>query len=267
MASPESQEYRDRYADGYAEVKFVNQVLSTNPYEKPRPTCLLVNLGNGSNVAVQGDRDVLAERTGSPKFIARSVAERNYLGREFKPSDELKMPGLTDTKLETRMHKTPFTWKSDKRDYNPNEDLNSMPKFTHQLYHDAESTFWVLVWVLARSSKPQSQPGVTTSVDLRTFANQMTRHDPAAGTRDGRNLIQTDLSSWEDVLHVDLRQLVPMVSQMHQYVKPEWGYRDANPEHVHEAMMRLLLNEICRIDRGALDNIPLSIGTRVIAAP
>ncbi|KAG8779716.1 hypothetical protein FRC12_023903 [Ceratobasidium sp. 428] len=264
MAAPESQEYRDRYADRYAEVKFVNQVLSTNPNEKPRPTCLLVNLGNGSNVAVQGDRDVLAERTGSPKFIARSVAEGNYLGREFKPSDELEMPGLTDTKLETRMHTTPFTWKSDKRDYNPNEDLNSMPRFTHQLYHDAESTFWVLVWVLARSSKPQSQPGVTTSVDLKTFTNEMTRHDPAARTRDGRKLIETDLSNWENVLHEDLRELAPMVSKMHQYVRSEWGYRDINPEHVHEAMMRLLINEICRIDRGALDNIPLSISTRVI---
>ncbi|QRW24347.1 Retrotransposable element Tf2 protein [Rhizoctonia solani] len=50
-------------------------------------------------------------------------------------------------------------------------------------------------------------------------------------------------------------------------ILPEWTYRsELNPEHVHEALMRLLLVEIVRIDKEKSD-IPLVIGGRPVPPP
>ncbi|KAG8726736.1 hypothetical protein FRC11_014585, partial [Ceratobasidium sp. 423] len=63
MLAPDVDEYQKRCAEGYAHVKFVNQVLAKNKDCKPKPECLVIDLGNGADLNTERDRDVLTERT------------------------------------------------------------------------------------------------------------------------------------------------------------------------------------------------------------
>ncbi|KAG9103272.1 hypothetical protein FRC07_010033 [Ceratobasidium sp. 392] len=52
---------------------------------------------------------------------------------------------------------------------------------------------------------------------------------------------------------------------MHEHIKPEWAYRDGlDAEHTQEALMRLLLTEIVRIEDHPEDDLPLIIGVRSV---
>ncbi|KAB5587361.1 hypothetical protein CTheo_9204 [Ceratobasidium theobromae] len=87
----------------------------------------------------------------------------------------------------------------------------------------------------------------------------MNSHIPGPAEPDLRSsLTSSHPETWRNILHRDLESMAPMISQMHGCIWPEWTLRDKlDPEHAHEALMRLLLAEIVRIV-----DIPLSIGTR-----
>ncbi|KAB5588461.1 hypothetical protein CTheo_8094 [Ceratobasidium theobromae] len=133
-------------------------------------------------------------------------------------------------------------------------------QFKHQLFHDAESVFWVIACTLARSTRPTSEAEVEWHDELKAFTHAMDSHIPGPNKVDPRFLCP-DLGTWRNILHQDLVCMAPMISQMHKYIWPEWALRDKlDPEHAHEALMRLLLTEIVHIDDTV--DIPLSIGTR-----
>ncbi|KDN45678.1 hypothetical protein RSAG8_04762, partial [Rhizoctonia solani AG-8 WAC10335] len=96
----------------------------------------------------------------------------------------------------------------------------------------------------------------------------MRRHFPVPGCRDSRlGLGSTGKTSWEFILHPSLARLAPMLAGMFEYIRPEWAYRqELNPEHVHEALMRLLLTEIANIKEYNTD-IAIAIGGRKIPPP
>ncbi|EUC53862.1 kinase domain protein, partial [Rhizoctonia solani AG-3 Rhs1AP] len=119
---------------------------------------------------------------------------------------------------------------------NLDPDTESDKRFAHRLFHDAESTFWVIAWTLA-------------SYDSRS------------------KLCERSEEYWESVLHPDLKALSGMLTKMFSYIRPEWAYRpELHPEHVHEALMRLLLTEIVRIEDSGED-VLLAIGGRARPPP
>ncbi|KAF8676157.1 Other 1 protein kinase, partial [Rhizoctonia solani] len=63
MVAPDTNKYRNRNMRGYAEVRFVNQVLAKDKNANPDPACLLVDLGNGADLKVERNEQVLKERT------------------------------------------------------------------------------------------------------------------------------------------------------------------------------------------------------------
>ncbi|KAF8596312.1 hypothetical protein BDV93DRAFT_563451 [Ceratobasidium sp. AG-I] len=265
MVAPDTDEYRERCATGYADVKFVNQVLAKDKNERPNPACLVIDLGNAADPEVaQGDREARAERTGTPKFIARSVACGEPLDFNMHGSERARMPTLEGTALE--LHQ--FTYEA--RYQEDNSAVNSGPwpetqpevEFTHRLFHDAESTFWVIAWVLARSARNDYQPETSWTAEFELFTNAMKEHYPTDRRPDGRLTLSSSAKKWDKILHHDLASLANMISKMHEYVRPEWAFRlELDPEHVHEALMRLLLAEITRIDESGQD-IPLAVGVR-----
>ncbi|QRW24346.1 kinase domain protein [Rhizoctonia solani] len=92
---------------GYAEVRFVNQVLAKDKNANPDPACLLVDLGNGADLKVERNEQVLKERTGTPKFIARSISCGSLLPRG---DDDEQMPPLVESILNQSkfMHTTEY---------------------------------------------------------------------------------------------------------------------------------------------------------------
>ncbi|CAE6472080.1 unnamed protein product [Rhizoctonia solani] len=211
MIAPETDGYRTRCARGYAEVKFVNQVLAKDKDCKPAPACLVIDLGNGADLKVA--RDALKERTGTPRFIARSVSSGVLLHKgEFE-----SMPSI--------------------------KELGDYGQYMHP----------------RQGSQPETDP----HPDYCQFFHTMLRHFPTPRYDSRSRLCERSEEYWEAVLHPDLKDLSRMLKEMFEYIRPEWAYQPKfDPEHVHEALMRLLLAEIIRIkDRG--EDIPLAIGGRV----
>ncbi|CAE6405638.1 unnamed protein product [Rhizoctonia solani] len=262
MVAPDTNEYRNRNMCGYAEVRFVNQVLAKDKNANPDPACLLVDLGNGADLKVERNEQVLKERTGTPKFIARSISCGSLLPRG---DDDEQMPPLVESILNQSkfMHTTEYQVLN-----NITSGTQPHVEFAHRLFHDAESTFWVIAWTLARSIKEGHTLEPTPHPEFRRFFHTMQRHFPTPNDRDSRAIICVkSCEYWTQILHDDLKSLGPMLFGMFRYILPEWTYRsELNPEHVHEALMRLLLVEIVRIDKEKSD-IPLVIGGRPVPPP
>ncbi|KAJ1310594.1 hypothetical protein OPQ81_009125 [Rhizoctonia solani] len=261
MIAPDTDEYRQRCAEGYAAVKFVNQVLAKCKDAKPNPACLVIDLGNGADLKVERGQNELTVRTGTPKFIARSISCGRLLDPDDFDSHTAKMPSMEGTlgDYSQFMHTAGYEVLDASE-----AATQSQVKFTHRLFHDAESTFWVIAWALARSTGggPESEQGPHPY--FSKFFYTMYRHHPEPLYDSREDLGRPSEGYWRSVLHPDLGILARMLKQMFTYIRPEWGYcPELDPEHVHEALMRSLLAEIIRIDETGTD-IPIAIGGRAI---
>ncbi|KEP44885.1 kinase domain protein [Rhizoctonia solani 123E] len=271
MAPKDNGQYYEGCVDRYDDVKYVNQVL--DPKQSPKPACLVIDLGHSadihhlSKVSAANKKSInIAERKGTPKFISRSVSKCELL----YILHWVKMP-----KLDGRPHKlytscTESMYEAYNKAVDEGSQSSSEPaatRFTHQLFHDAESTFWVISWFLARSAPNDYEKENKLNPKLTRFIKGMEAHYPSNETIDPRADFSATLEAWKQILHPRLVDVAPMLSEMHEYILPEWGYRpELNteyPEHAHEALMRLLLREIVRIeDDKTKDVVFAPLGTR-----
>jgi hypothetical protein len=96
------------------------------------------------------------------------------------------------------------------------------------------------------------QAELTWSCRFKDFIQGMQEH--TIRWKDRWKSFNPDLSLWKSILYSDLQDLAGMLFHMHDYINPEWGFRqDLNTKHVHEALMRLLLAEIVQIEDGKAD--------------
>ncbi|CUA68632.1 Patatin-like phospholipase domain-containing protein 7 [Rhizoctonia solani] len=261
MVAPAGDEYHKRCegTGSHVEVKFVNQVLQKDGKEPdPAPECMVIDLGNGADLKIARKNDELTDRTGTPKFIARSVSSGELLESDDYSSENVSLPSPPEIRdYVHRMHTTEY-----QRDIPPTPNSTAQPeaKFAHQLFHDAESTFWVIVWTLVRSTSGNREEKPHTK-EYSDFYHTMCRHYPQPGEEDDRgSVLRKSLKYWTSLLHPGLKKMAPMLRGMIFYVWPEWGLSQAfDPEHVHEALMRLLLVEIIKLDS---NDIVLDIGAR-----
>ncbi|KAB5587916.1 hypothetical protein CTheo_8643 [Ceratobasidium theobromae] len=260
----EDLESYERCTEGYDGVKYINQVLAKDREVKPKPACLIIALGNhcADRMLIVEGAKMPAAQTGAPKFIACSISSGKVF-RHFIPSENL-MPKLEGRALELYdfLNETQYEWFNRAIDDAPLLDRKSPTlQFRHQLFHDAESVFWVIAWTLTRSMRPSPEAEVEWHSDLKAFTHAMNSHIPGPDQLDLRRCLEPDLGTWSNILHQDLASMAPMISQMHDCIWPDWILRDkVDPKHSHEALMRLLLTEIVRIDDTV--DISLTIGTR-----
>ncbi|KAG8689046.1 hypothetical protein FRC11_004246, partial [Ceratobasidium sp. 423] len=264
MLAPETDEYLARCEKGYADVKFINQVLAEARKEDgkpdPKPACLVIDLGNGADLKIPRGGDILTERTGTLKFIARSVPSQVVLAKEDYGSSGVNMPPLGD--YGQYMHTRPYQDTDNLR-----STIHSDVEFSHQLFHDAESTFWVILWTLAQSVAAANKKEPGPDLIFRRFYHTMQNYFLVPGDEDPRTNCKKAPGYWKSILHPDLECMVPMLTEMFMYIQPEWArLPQLDPEHAHEALMRLLLAEIVRIDENNED-IPLFVGARPIPRP
>ncbi|CAE6513056.1 unnamed protein product [Rhizoctonia solani] len=265
IAPKDDKRFHGRCDGGYDEVKYLNQVLTLA--KEPRPACLVIDLGNGADLESPSiDPELLAKRTGTPKFIARSVSKGRLL--YLNSSDVVTMPRLTGESLQLYT----ACGDSEYEEYNRSVD-DGFPqdpdgaKFAHQLFHDAESTFWVIAWFLARAAPKAYQKETQWNPEFRRFVNGMKSHRPASDDPDPRSDFYPVPEYWKEILHPELASMAPMLSAMHKYILPEWGYRpELDAEHAHQALMRLLLAEIVRI-RDKKADIEFAPGIRALPLP
>ncbi|CUA69696.1 hypothetical protein RSOLAG22IIIB_08622 [Rhizoctonia solani] len=237
----------------------------------PRPACMIIDFGNnielGLDVSVPR---VLQERRGLPKFIARSIFKRGVLHPTTYMPDGVTMPRLYNRSLEiyATVDNTEYEQFNQSVDQNP-PHLSDPPEpnFAYRLFHDAESTFWVIALFLAHAAPKGYQIETEWNRNFRIFVTGTSLDWIEIHEWDARGVFSPDRKFWQDILHPSFSTVAPMLSQMHQYVYLEWAYRpELNPEHVHEALMRLLLIEIVRIQDNDAD-IEFATGTRALPVP
>ena len=128
--------------------------------------------------------------------------------------------------------------------------------FLHRPRHDVESVFWTLFYSLLRVS-PQDALEKTTPREFSVALNTLDSHALDRRKLDSRGLLLTwRKHTLEAALHPKLAPLAPMLELMCRQILPEYAYLSPSPrkDHLHEAMRRLLLQQI--VDMGS-DTIPL----------
>ncbi|KAI0079447.1 hypothetical protein K474DRAFT_1659020 [Panus rudis PR-1116 ss-1] len=248
--------------------KFIDEVLGIPNESKDKSRGLLIDLDNGAALSDIEQKAVdvaeLANRTGTPRYIARAVRMGRLLGRSrlnvfFDP-----MPTLSGEALER------YVKVYSQASYDQYEDAEGTthggkpisldaerPKFCHRPDHDAESIFWTLLVALILAY-PADSVYVAPTKEFRAVWESIERHT-ISHDQDSRNsTLNYSNEEFADVLHPRLASLAPLLSRLSSQVSPEYAYLSPAPpeDHLHEAFRRILLEHIVSMK----DPIPLKPG-------
>lgn len=198
-------------------------------------------------------------------FIARSIAsKRPRTGKSAKAYKHMPtLSGKAKLLYEKAYGQETYKQYCDASDtFHGREKPKSVlqaPDFFHRPDHDVESIFWVLFLTLIRA-----QPCITsTEIDLRPywktdeiFRNHIIDDDDQSDTRDV--LFDRDIGDIQAILDPQLAALSQMLVDMGEQIMPEYSYLYPPParDHLHEAMRRLLLEQLA----GMKDEIALQPG-------
>jgi hypothetical protein len=137
-------------------------------------------------------------------------------------------------------------------------------KTIHHPRHDAESVYWILV-VFLLSALPKDAGEVDDNLDDFSDAYWDLHKSQIGGKYDRRDqVLNLLIRAPEALLHNGLSSLSSFMIEMSEIVKPDYAYIQEKPPvaHLHEAMQRLLLIQICDMD----DN-PLELNTKRARVP
>ncbi|KAG9223403.1 hypothetical protein PLEOSDRAFT_154693 [Pleurotus ostreatus PC15] len=243
---------------------FINEVLHGTI--KANPMARLIDMDNcakldGSKPEEEEDEEhsdePLRYRTGTPKFIARSVALGELLdGCEFTPMPSLspeiaakyqqvycddisKLRAFSDANGTTHGgHQSSDLLAR----YDDDRSLMAAD-FEHQPRHDAESVYWCIV-VFLLLAKPLHSDVVEDNHGLRDIWLSIAEHE-IGKTDDKRSSVIT-LNKWDKWLHKDLAFVSKLMVPLTRQFRPEWALLSPAPDplHLHEAMQRLILEHV-----------------------
>jgi len=128
------------------------------------------------------------------------------------------------------------------------DGLRRLP-WTHELWHDAESVFWLLVWwaIHLRTPRDKTNSNDPSKIDQGIFGD-LVRVDLAMGVDRRKNFMAT-LADGEHWLDPAYRELEPLFLQMVTRLDGDlyWAkyggckYME-DPEFLHEALRRIIFN-------------------------
>ncbi|KAJ8494401.1 hypothetical protein ONZ45_g13247 [Pleurotus djamor] len=260
------------HADGYPKKapydkidrpRFINEVLSGN--RDAGSEGLIIDLDNASkcNRGRKGKHNPLHARTGTPKYIARSVAvgEILHCNMAFQRMPELPQDAAHLYETAHAPAKDPLrTFKDDGTTHGRtfamqrfqlyDDDPSALKNdFQHQPRHDAESVFWCILSFLLRAL-PTTAEGPSDDANnakfnaiWKCFLDHCIPDESESDTRGGLLLSRQD---WKKVLHPDISFVADLLDDLVKQVRPEYALLEPEPEqfNLHEAMQRLLLKYI-----------------------
>ena len=122
------------------------------------------------------------------------------------------------------------------------ESLCLLP-WTHELRHDAESCFWLLVWWAIHLRPKSSKPSPPSEIESDIFRDLTTVNPEAKKDRRGHFL--DALANQEPWLDPAYRELEPLFLQMARHLMGDLYWADGqmkSPDFLHEALQRIILN-------------------------
>jgi len=127
------------------------------------------------------------------------------------------------------------------------ESLRSLP-WTHELWHDGESMFWLLVWWAIHLRSPNKPNSPSPSEIPDGLFRILTDVDPATG-EDGRNHFISEIVRGRSWLDPEYRGLEVLFQQMATQLQGDlyWAKHGGpkemkDPEFLHEALQRIIFN-------------------------
>ncbi|KAH6904002.1 hypothetical protein BKA70DRAFT_1194062 [Coprinopsis sp. MPI-PUGE-AT-0042] len=198
----------------------------------------------------QRTADHVAERTGTPMFMARAI----QAGSPIPIGDSVVLPKMPQAhpsyseRFPERCQQFSTVASEVLESDDPRFLEATFLNFRHELYHEAESIFWVMFyWILLAkpASLPQPPPqsgssGACDLVPLYIWAELLT-----AGGRN--NVIVGGATFSATNLHWAYGKLSTLIASLSKYLKvdPYWfepTSSRSNPEFVHECFQREILN-------------------------
>ena len=137
------------------------------------------------------------------------------------------------------------------------------PFSAHQAYHDVESFFWVFLWTFVRAQPEGSESA--ENEEYITFCDIMLRH--GIKTRGSDRRIEYLFSARRylpHIFHPQLERFCQLFIDMAEYLSIPWRRYESlklQDDHVHLAMLRLLLAAIFREDMEKC--MPIQIAEKV----
>jgi len=189
----------------------------------------------------------LTAQQGTPIFMARSVVMG---GPHTLEAHGYGLPRLSQRALEVYPQPRLQQFPQPPKHQAPclllvDPEPNPHSPWTHKLYHDAESVFWLLVW-WAIHLRPVSSPptkikskifGYLTNIDLEN------RDDP-------RTMFLQLLDKGSSWLDPGYQELEPLFKQMAIQLKGDLYWAKSpemtDPEFLHEALQRLIFDFLMR---------------------
>ncbi|KAI5115168.1 hypothetical protein M0805_000765, partial [Coniferiporia weirii] len=246
--------HHDTKLDDYPDAKFINQVLDPSITEIKEVEGVLIDWDNAANLNELTEANPLTNRTGTPMFVARAIAN-GHIAHDVDRRPELLEISDRARELYSK------AYGSEKYELYLNA-INSTPALQmvllgedivveHCGHHDVESFFWVLVFQLLHAWPEGEEELVTEKTN--TMMNTFKKHSFKEGEPDVREGILWNIKEdqWCEALHPRLKKLAGMLAKLTVYVRTEWllwkgcGLPE---DHCHEAMKRLLLDGILLLD-------------------
>ncbi|KAJ8519591.1 hypothetical protein ONZ45_g3487 [Pleurotus djamor] len=245
--------------------RFINEVLSGE--RDAGSEALIIDLDNACkcNRGRKGKHNQLHQRTGTPKYIARSVAVGKVLHANMMFQEMPELPediasqyedayASADDPLRTlkdvggTFHGSDFDMRRCRDRYRDASLLEA--DFHHQAFHDAESVFWCILSVLLRAL-PKAANGPDDDLHNSDFNDTwkffLIHNIPNSSQQpDTRGGLLSTPPDWRMVLHPQLGFVSDLLDELVQQVFPEYTLLDPAPNefHLHEAMQRLLFKYI-----------------------
>ncbi|KAL7281095.1 hypothetical protein ACG7TL_004401 [Trametes sanguinea] len=233
---------------------------------KRKARCLIIDLDNAANL-VGAKADTVPEelqcRTGTPAYIARSVAGGVLFTTKGNLSWPVKMPALSDEA------KVDYVKLHGEERYNRYEDTpetvhGGVPpketqlqtsrrakamRFYHRWEYDAESVFWTMYAALLRvvprdSPKESEQSQKKLNKNWRMLNEHIIPSEREA--QDTRNpLLEQDFDEVAPCFLPAMQPVAQLVADIALHVYPSYAVMTPPPphdDHLHEAMQRLILD-------------------------
>ncbi|KAI1791249.1 hypothetical protein LXA43DRAFT_1061457 [Ganoderma leucocontextum] len=255
----------------------IDDVLAERPrpVEGRFPRCLSIDYDNAAVL----DRDItgptgkdqdLTRRTGTPAYVARSVCIGRVLNR-FGCNSIPAMPKLSGKALELydavhgkRYHRYNDKDKDETSHGAPPQiphptKVQTPPHFFHRAEHDVESIYWSMISAVLRV-RPQGivEDSPMTHDVGEVWMPLLTHRVPARPdtyTDPRQPLMDKSSEEWRAYFLDGMKDVGDLLEQISQQVNPEyalWGDR-RQPDHLHEAMQRLIFQYIIDHEDVSLD--------------
>ncbi|KZV94119.1 hypothetical protein EXIGLDRAFT_767413 [Exidia glandulosa HHB12029] len=121
----------------------------------------------------------------------------------------------------------------------------------------------LVVFMLSALPKGKDPSNDTHKKGLRTVLKLIDTHEPSELGDQRTAITSFGLKNWQDALHEDAAEFAPFFARMGKLLGPDYAIAQPEPDpyNLHEAMQRLLLQEIWRM-KDANETFPLDSAQR-----